>query len=125
MLANAAAFTVLPAEDIERAAKFYREVLGLKRAEDVGAELVMFEAGGGTRILIYQRERTKAEHTVLGFMVEDLEATVRGLVARGLTFEQYDFPGLKTNELGIAESDGTLSAWFVDPEGNIVNIASM
>lgn len=125
MLGKAEAMTVLPAEDVQRAAAFYTEKLGLKAITPVSEQFTIFQAGNESKILIYQRERTKAEHTVLGFSVEDIEGTVKGLIEKGVTFEQYDFPGLKTDELGIAPIGDTQSAWFVDSEGNIVSITSM
>jgi hypothetical protein len=64
-----------------------------------------------------------AQHTLGGFYVDDIDAAVDDLTAKGVAFEHYDFPGLKTNEKGIADLDGELSAWFKDPEGNILAIA--
>ncbi len=125
MLGKAEAMAVLAAEDAQRAKAFYTDKLGLKVVMEMGEETALFEAGQGSKILIYQRERSKAEHTVLGFVVEDVEASVKGLAEKGVSFEQYDFPGLKTNELGIAEIDGTKSAWLTDPEGNIVSLTQM
>jgi catechol 2,3-dioxygenase-like lactoylglutathione lyase family enzyme len=124
MLAQAHAVTVLPAEDLARAKKFYSETLGLRELESGIPGHALFEAGGGTRVLVYERGRSKADHTALEFIVEDVEATVKGLIEKGLTFEQYDFDGLKTNELGIAELGGRLSAWLIDPDGNILSISN-
>ena len=124
MLTDAIAIAVLPAEDLQRARRFYAEVLGLK-AKDSGIEgHVLFEAGKGTQILIYERARTKAEHTTLEFVVEDLESVVTALTTKGVKFENYDFENLKTNELGIAQMGDRKSAWFIDPEGNIVSIST-
>ena len=128
MLAQSKAISTLPAEDIQRATKFYTDVLGLKKidigfAGDEKFPNAAFEAGEGSTIFIYQRERTIAEHTALTFVVEDLEETVKGLIAKGVRFEQYDFGEMKTNELGIVEMGGGKSAWLTDPEGNIVSLA--
>jgi predicted enzyme related to lactoylglutathione lyase len=122
MLTNAIAVASLPAEDLKRAIKFYTEQLGLKKLSEPFPGSVIFEAGGGTQVFMYERARTKAEHTVLNFMVDSVETTVKELSAKGVKFEQYDFPGLKTNELGIATIEGQTAAWLKDPEGNIIAI---
>lgn len=62
-----------------------------------------------------------AQHTLGGFIVSDLEAAMADLRAKGVTFEEYDMPGLKTVN-GIAELEGERGAWFKDPEGNILSI---
>lgn len=121
MLTNAVAAATIPAEDLERAKKFYSEVLGLKQAVDHKFG-VTFEAGNGSQVFIYQRERTKAEHTAITFYVPDLAKTVTELTAKGVTFEQYKFDPIKTNDMGIAETPGGKAAWLVDPEGNILAI---
>jgi predicted enzyme related to lactoylglutathione lyase len=124
MLRDAPVIAILPAVDIERAKQFYGETLGLPES-DMPAPLdgALFEGGQGTMFYIYTRpEPTKAEHTVAGWMVDDVEAAVEDLHQRGVEFEQYDMPGLKTDERGIAEAEGTKSAWFKDTEGNIVSV---
>jgi predicted enzyme related to lactoylglutathione lyase len=124
MLGNAKVLATLPAEDIQRAVKFYTEVLGLQVSQsDDGSALL--EAGDGSQIFMYQRARTVAEHTAATFEVADIEAAVKGLTDKGVTFEQYDFGEIKTNELGIAEIGPTKSAWLTDPEGNILSLVSM
>lgn len=122
-LGNAPVCAVLPAEDIDRAKKFYTEKIGLTIEKDMGSDVV-FTAGEGTKIYMYKRARTKAEHTVAGFMVADLEQTMKELRGNGVKFEEYDFPGLKTVN-GIATWENGKSAWFTDPEGNIVAINEM
>lgn len=122
MLRSAFAMASLPAEDIQRAIKFYTEVLGLKKVSEPFEGGVIFEAGNGSQFFMYQRARTKAEHTVLNFMVDNVEAEVKELAGKGVKFEQYDTPGVKTNALGIAEVEGQKAAWFTDPEGNIIAI---
>jgi catechol 2,3-dioxygenase-like lactoylglutathione lyase family enzyme len=123
MLTNARTATTLPVENLERAKTFYREKLGLKTSDDVPGG-VMFEAGKGQRILLYQRERTKADHTVIGFEVEDVEKEVKDLRGRGIVFEEYDRPDLKTVD-SIATLGTWKAAWFKDTEGNILSINEM
>lgn len=124
MLREARVAAILPAADIERAKKFYSETLNLPQADvpTVGND-VAFQCGQGTLLYVYEREAgTKADHTVAGWLVEDVEEAVEKLAERGVEFEQYDLPGLRTDERGIAELDGAKSAWFKDPEGNILAI---
>jgi predicted enzyme related to lactoylglutathione lyase len=120
MLSTAPVTAVLPAMDIARAKKFYTEKLGLKESSgQVPSDSAMFECGNGTSIFIYQRPPSKAEHTQASFEVKDIEAEMKELRDKGVEFEEYDFPGLKT-ENGIAKMDNYKSAWFKDSEGNIL-----
>ena len=119
-LTTAPAYAVLPAEDLNRGLVFYRDVLGLE-ISDVSDSEFFIHAGSGTKVLVYKRARTSAEHTVLTFPVEDLRKTVDEIRGRGVNFEDYDMPGLVTHD-GIAEYEGGYGAWFTDTEGNIINI---
>jgi predicted enzyme related to lactoylglutathione lyase len=118
---------MLVATDIERAKKFYSEKLGLRSPElPIPEDGAAFVSGDGAMLYLYQREDgTKADHTQAGWMVEDLEQTMAELREKGVSFEQYDMPGLKTDERGIAESEGNRSAWFKDTEGNILALVEM
>jgi catechol 2,3-dioxygenase-like lactoylglutathione lyase family enzyme len=124
MLGNAPVIAILPAADIEGTKKFYTEKLGLQPADvSTVGNSVLFECGEGTRLYLYERETgTKADHTVAGWMVEDVPGTVEELRKKGIVFEQFDMPGMKTDERGIVEMDGTETAFFKDPEGNILSI---
>src|SRR5688500_7821613 len=119
-LSDAPVCAVLPAEDIKRAKKFWTEKIGLTVENEMSStgDLVL-SAGKGTKIYMYERARTKAEHNVAGFDVDDLEKTMEELRAKGVKFEEYDFPGLKTVN-GIATDGDWKAAWFTDTEGNIV-----
>jgi predicted enzyme related to lactoylglutathione lyase len=124
-LSTAPVMPVLPAVDIERAKSFYGETLGLEIEELGTPGYFTVHAGSGSSILVYQRERTKAEHTVAGFQVEEIEPVVRELRDRGVVFEEYDLPGMKTVG-GIADlGPAGKAAWFTDSEGNIISIAQM
>ena len=124
MLANSRVLAVLPAVDLERARRFYEEKLGLQSVDMAGG--AMFECGQGTQLALYQRETpTQADHTAAGFTVDNVEEVVRGLRARGVVFEQYDMPELKTDELGIAVKEGVKGAWFKDTEGNILSVVEI
>lgn len=121
MLSNSPISVVLPAVDIERAKKFYTEQLGLREAAAQEPGGITFECGNGTYIYIYERPAVKIEHTQASFMVEDLESEMSILRSKGVVFEEYDFPGLKTIN-GVAEIDGFKAAWFKDTEGNILSL---
>jgi len=123
-LTTAPAYGVLPAEDLSRARSFYHDTLGFEIAEDMGPGQFIVHAGSGSKFLVYERARTRAEHTALSFIVDDLKAVVSDLRSRGVVFEEYDMPGLRTVD-GIAEMGDGSGAWFTDPEGNIINIAQM
>jgi predicted enzyme related to lactoylglutathione lyase len=114
-------YVVLPAEDLVRAREFYSEKIGFE-FKDLGPG-IMGMAGDGTGVFIYERARTKAEHTVALFVVPDLVEAVEELRSRGVVFEEY--PELGTVD-GIATMpDGSKGAWFVDSEGNILNLVQM
>lgn len=128
MLGNARVGAILVATDIERAKKFYVDKLGLRVVETSApsGDFAMFEAGDGTMLYLYLREGgSKAEHTVAGWVVDDIETAVAELRDKGVVFEQYDLPGLKTDERDIAESGPAKSAWFKDTEGNILAVNEM
>ena len=122
MLSNAVAQATIPAEDVQRAVKFYTEVLGLKQSQG-SDDFAVFDAGKGTQIMMYKKARSKAEHTAVTFTVDDLDATVQGLTAKGVTFNQYkDMNGINTNADGIADMGEFRLAWLTDPEGNILGL---
>ena len=126
MLSDSPVSATLPAVDLDRARQFYEAKLGLKVINQFPFGLVL-GAGQGTSIVIYQRGQTKADHTAATFSVQDIEATVKDLTAKGVRFEQYNLePGPKTNNLGIsAGPDGGKAAWFKDTEGNILGLVQM
>lgn len=126
MLKDKQIMAVLPAKDIDRAREFYRDKLGMEADQtDVNDNLV-YRCGNGTGFLLYQTDNAgSAKNTQMGWVVSDVEKEVEELRGRGVVFEDYDMPGLKT-ENGIATMEGVgKAAWFVDSEGNILNISSM
>jgi catechol 2,3-dioxygenase-like lactoylglutathione lyase family enzyme len=115
--------------DLTRARKFYEDTLGLKvepgqEREEEGGGLVF--RSGSTHILVYQSQFAgTGEATAATWLVDDFDAVAADLRSRGVTFEQYDLPGVKTDAEGIAAGDGIKLAWFKDPDGNILNITQM
>ena len=126
MLGKAMVAPTLPAVDLKRARKFYEEKLGMKVVKEDPSPGIMLQAGKGTMLYVYQRGPTKADHTVAGFNVDNVEAEVKELKQKGVKFEEYDIPsmGIKTVN-GIATMGNMKSAWFKDTEGNILSIAQM
>ncbi|MBT2597119.1 VOC family protein [Arthrobacter sp. ISL-72] len=122
MLKDCEVAAVLPAKDIARARDFYQNVLGLDEPQVMDNENLMYRCGNGTGFLLYQTDNAgTAKNTQMGWLTDNLEAEMEELRGRGLTFEEYDFPGLKT-ENGIATNAVGKGAWFTDPEGNIFSI---
>lgn len=121
-LATTPAVTNLSTTDLDRSKRFYTETLGFPLAMEMGSNAFMVECGGGTNILVYIRdEPPKAENTAVSFHVEDLDPVVDDLKARGVTFEEYDMPNLKTED-GIADDGHMRAAWLKDPDGNIIGL---
>jgi catechol 2,3-dioxygenase-like lactoylglutathione lyase family enzyme len=110
---------VLCSTDLERSGTFYEQKLGLTLSPETIPNHLLFECGDGTTLLVYGRPaESKADHTQVRFWSSDVEADVAELRARGVTFEEYDFPTLKTVD-GVATTAGIgRSAWFKDPDGN-------
>ena len=117
---------VLPALDLARARLFYNETLGLETQDCVGCDGFLASAGGGTRIQLYHSPATTAPsaYTAARWEVGDLRSAVAQLKARGVVFEEYDLPSLRTVD-GIAEMEGEWAAWFRDSEGNILNLSQV
>ena len=127
-LIRATAAARLPAQDLERARRFYAEKLGLEPVEERPGGL-RYRLASGEFALFASAGAPSGEHTQLAFEVDDIEAVVSELRARGVEFESFDFPGLSTVE-GIADIDGNYpskgaaerGAWFRDSEGNLLGI---
>ena len=119
MLKNAPIVPYIPAADVARARKFYEEKVGLVPREEIAGGVV-YECGKGSWIFLYQSGGAGTSNASQAFwQVEDVEAEVADLRSRGVVFEEYDMPGIKTVN-GIAAADGNKAAWFKDSEGNIL-----
>ena len=121
MLADHRCHTTLPVSDLDRARAFYEGTLGFTPFEENPAA-ALYRAGEGS-VFALSRSSGKASgtHTQIGFTVFDIEAEVADLKRRGVVFEEYDVPGLKT-EGSIAKMAAGRAAWFFDPEGNMVGV---
>jgi predicted enzyme related to lactoylglutathione lyase len=117
MLSDAAVTTMLPVKDMKRARAFYEACLGLKPGRLNADGKFVYKVGGSTLALFPKPEGTKAEHTAISFRVADIAASVRELKRAGVVFEDYDFPGLKTQD-HVCVLGAEKAAWFKDTEGN-------
>jgi catechol 2,3-dioxygenase-like lactoylglutathione lyase family enzyme len=123
MLNASKAYSGFAVSDLEKSKQFYGEVLGLEIKElDVGAPEPLLELHVGDRpVLIYPKEDlAPANYTILNFPVDDVEAAVDELTARGVQFERYD--GFDQDEKGISRGNGPDIAWFKDPAGNVLSV---
>jgi catechol 2,3-dioxygenase-like lactoylglutathione lyase family enzyme len=111
----------IPAKDIEKTRRFYEDTLGFT-AENESPAGITYRAGQSRFDLYPTQFAGTAQHTLMGWVVDDVEITVKELSNQGVTFEHYDMPGLKTDANGIAELGGEKGAWFKDPEGNILSV---
>ena len=115
--------TTIPVVDLPRAKTFYQDKLELNLLQEMEDGLI-FEGGNDTKLYLYKRPPTKADHTIASFEVDDLESEVRTLQSKGVVFEEYNTPTIKTVN-GIATHEHYKSAWFKDTEGNILAINQM
>jgi len=119
-LRDATLIATIPVRDLDRARAFYLDVLGLEHAATSEAGVLC--RSGSSQVLLYSSTGAPPEHTLAGFEVESLEPVVESLKARGVSFEEYDLPGLRTVD-HIAWIGPERAAWFRDSEGNILSIS--
>jgi catechol 2,3-dioxygenase-like lactoylglutathione lyase family enzyme len=122
MLANTKAFSGFAVDDLDKAREFYGDTLGLNVSVlDEGSGLLTLQLAGDRDTLVYQKpDFTPATYTILNFAVDDIDAAVDELSARGVSFERYD--GFNQDEKGISRGNGPSIAWFTDPAGNILAV---
>jgi catechol 2,3-dioxygenase-like lactoylglutathione lyase family enzyme len=114
----------IPVKDLQEARRFYENTLGATPVRE-DQEYLEYRTGD-SRFGLYPNQEAagSAQHTLGSFLVEDIEATVTELRSRGVTFEEYDAPGLKT-ENGIAQIGPEKAAFFKDPDGNILSVVEV
>jgi predicted enzyme related to lactoylglutathione lyase len=121
MLSEATIHAYIPVSNIARARKFYEEKLGLKpKSEYAGGAI--YECGGATAFMYPTPNAGTSKASQAFWEVKDVEAEVAELKKRGVTFEEYDMPGI-TMKNSIATGGGAKTAWFKDTEGNILAIS--
>jgi catechol 2,3-dioxygenase-like lactoylglutathione lyase family enzyme len=127
-LAGARVATRLPAQDLDRARRFYAEKLGLEPSEERPGGL-LYHCAQGSFALFASTGASPGTFTQMGFDVDDVEAAVAELRARGVVFEEFDLPGLPMVD-GIVEIEGNYPSkgtrergcWFRDSEGNLLGM---
>lgn len=113
------AFSSFSVNDIQKAKDFYGKTLGLEVSSGPEGTLVL----GDGRTLIYPKPNHQpATFTVLNFPVDSVEKAVEDLSQRGVRFEIYNEPDVKTDSRGISRGNGPTIAWFKDPAGNILSV---
>ena len=126
MFENSDAFSGMSSDDIEASRAFYEGVLGLV-VQDAGGGLLSVQLPKGGAVLIYPKEdHAPATFTILNFPVEDIDAAVDELIAKGVAMQRYE--GMPQDDKGIvrgkAAGEGPDIAWFTDPAGNILSVLS-
>jgi catechol 2,3-dioxygenase-like lactoylglutathione lyase family enzyme len=119
MLGTSALIAFVATTQPELAKTFYRDILGLRLVSDEEFALV-FDAYGTMLRIAKVDELHPESRTVIGWQVDDIEATIRTLVSRGVRFERYE--GLEQDDLGIWSTEGGKIAWFKDPDGNVLSL---
>jgi predicted enzyme related to lactoylglutathione lyase len=111
---------------LQKAKEFYSQTLGLDVEEDEKMGVLHVKFMAGNQAMVYPKaDHQPATFTVLNFLVDDVKKAVEDLTAKGVTFEQYDMPQMKTDEVGISWHDDAQAsgmAWFKDPAGNIHSV---
>jgi catechol 2,3-dioxygenase-like lactoylglutathione lyase family enzyme len=124
MLGNKDAFANVAVKDLDRARRFYEGTLGLEKVDEEGDEVLAFKSGSSTLLVYRSQYAGSNKATAVTWTVgPDVEGVVRDLKAKGVKFEHYDMPGVK-HEGDVHVAGGMKAAWFKDPDGNILNIAS-
>ncbi len=112
---------MIAVKDLDRARAFYEETLGLRTIDSLGQEVVTMKSGD-TKIDVYRSDFAGTNKaTALSFNVDDIAAEVAELKDKGVTFEHYEMDGL-TRDGDIHKAEGMKTAWFKDPDGNILSL---
>lgn len=123
MLADKDTYASLPVTDTARARRFYVETLGLAIERDTEGGIIF--RSGSTRFFVYPSRFRPGGHTQMSWLVSDIKAEVAELKSKGVRFESYDVPGLKMVD-GVAHSGPDVwTAWFKDPDGNLLGLTQM
>ena len=121
MLGNTEAIPNIAVKNLDVARKFYQDTLGLQQVHNEDGDLVVFKSGNSA-INVYQSSFAGTNKaTAMTWAVADVDAAVRTLKSKGVSFEHYDMPGM-TREGDIHVAASRRVAWFKDPDGNILNL---
>ena len=123
MLTDKDTYASLPVTDIQRARRFYGETLGLEIERDTDGG-IMYRSGD-TRLFVYPSRFKPGGHTQMSWLVADIKAEVAALRAKGIKFEEYDIPGVESED-GIMHSGPQVwTAYFKDPDGNLLGLTQI
>jgi catechol 2,3-dioxygenase-like lactoylglutathione lyase family enzyme len=117
---------LLAVSDFAKARHFYEQQLGLVPGEEEG-DAVRYPCADGTELAVYLSPENagKSPATLAGWFVDDLDQTIEELASRGVVFEQYDQPGLKTDGQGVFDGGSFRAAWTTDPDGNTLALTEV
>jgi len=121
MFEHTKAFSGFSVDDIPKARQFYGDTLGLRVSEEHG--MLHLHIAGDRDTLVYPKgpDHTPATYTILNFPVDDIDAAVDQLAARGVQFERLE----GVDEKGVFRDQGPPIAWFRDPAGNILSVIQL
>lgn len=123
MFGQTKAFSGFSVDDLQKAKAFYADILGLEVSQKQEMPVLHLHIHGGHDVILYEKPNHEpATFTVLNFPVQNLEETVKALKTKGVAFESYDYPDLKTDDDNIMRGNGPTIAWFTDPAGNILSV---
>jgi catechol 2,3-dioxygenase-like lactoylglutathione lyase family enzyme len=117
MLKDAPTMITFSTDDLDAAQQFYTEKLGLD-VDDSTPGMLQLKVPGNTVMLYAKQNHQPATYTVLNFTVPDLAKAMQELEAKGMVFERYDLPDIKTDEKGVVDYGAMKIAFFNDPAGN-------
>lgn len=125
-LSECSVAALLAVSDLDRARRFYEGQLGLVPGEEE-EEGVVYPCAQGTRIFVYLQPENagRSPATLAGWDVDDLDAAMGELASRGVVFERYDQPGIRTDERGVFDAGRFRAAWLRDPDGNTLSLTQV
>ena len=123
MLGNKKAVANVAVKDLDVATKFYKNTLGLTPVHQEEQDVVVFRSGT-SEINVYRSDYAGTNKaTAVTWTVDNVNEEVADLKSKGVVFERYDMPGM-TREGDVYVAGDMKVAWFKDPDGNILNLAS-
>jgi catechol 2,3-dioxygenase-like lactoylglutathione lyase family enzyme len=123
MLSDKKTYTTIPVSDLERAARFYSETLRI--TPDMVTEGGVMYGSGGTQFFVYPSAFKASGHTQMSWVVGDIKSEVAALRAKGIEFEDFDRPGIKTVDSIAQSGPNVWTAYFRDPDGNLLGLTQI
>ena len=123
MIADKKTYATLPVSDLERARRFYRDVLGMR--EDIVTDGGVMYGSGGTQFFVFPSRYRASGHTQMSWQVGNIKHEVAELKGKGIKFEEFDLPGIKTIDGIIQSGPNVWTAWFKDPDGNLLGVTQV